>query len=98
MAFYWLNCFNMVEFDGPFKTADAARKNAVKTFKAIQNGIALHVAVVEHDSSKQPKYLESASERGSRISDLTTGKIVYEGHIEGGKWGDGPSPRFPSTL
>ena len=32
-AYYWINLVNMIEVHGPYKSADAARNGAARTFK-----------------------------------------------------------------
>ena len=96
MKFYWVNCFNRVEFDGPFDTAEAAKASAVETFNEIQNGMALSIVIVEYVGSRvtEPIYFESSEERGITIDELLQGKIIFDGHIEEGKFVGGDSPRF----
>lgn len=44
--FYWINTFNMVEFDGPFSSAEDAKAAAVKAMTAAQ-GMALSITIVK---------------------------------------------------
>jgi len=80
MNFYWINNVNLIEFDGPFPTEAAAKSAAETTFKAIQDGMALSLTIIE-----SPNHL-------TQIDRLLKEKQVAGGHIRNGHWYDGDHP------
>jgi len=98
MNFYWINNMNMIEFDGPFPTEAAAKSAAETTFKAIQNGMALSLVIVESPKKNKPIYFESWENRSMRVNKLLKEKQVAEGHIRDGHWHDGDHPKIAQRM
>jgi hypothetical protein len=45
MKYYWFNEFNGLERDGPFPSIKEAMEAACRTYRRIQNGVALDVSI-----------------------------------------------------
>ncbi len=49
MSYSWINRFNGIETDGPFKTIQAAKEHAASTYIGIQHGLAFDIAIIDDD-------------------------------------------------
>jgi hypothetical protein len=47
MSYYWVNGFNGVERDGPYRTVASARKSVVGIMRSIANGFAFDIRILD---------------------------------------------------